>query len=253
LAETVAYLRGPDGCPWDQEQTPLSIRDGFIEEVAEAIDAIESENAADICEELGDVLFHIVFQAQIAAEVGDFTLTDVIAGVNAKLIRRHPHVWGDVTLSESNEVILNWERLKQQEKGEQDAPQSLLENLSPVLPALLRAQKIQQRVKKVGFDWPDISGVVDKVAEELAELEAAENSAEQTAELGDLLFAVVNWARWLDIDAEIALREANLRFENRFRELENLAQQRGQDLARLDLETLDSLWEEAKEVLWRRF
>lgn len=253
LAETVAYLRGPDGCPWDREQTSLSIRDGFIEEAAEAIDAIESENPADICEELGDLLFHIVFQAQIAAEAGDFTLTDVIAGINAKLIRRHPHVWGDVDLTETSEVILNWERLKEKEKDEPEAPQSLLENLSPVLPALLRAQKIQKRVKKVGFDWPDISGVVDKVAEEIGELKAAENSAEQTAELGDLLFAVVNWARWLDIDAEIALRDANLRFENRFRELENLAQQRGQDLAALDLETLDSLWEEAKEVLWRRF
>jgi tetrapyrrole methylase family protein/MazG family protein len=253
LAETVAYLRGPDGCPWDQEQTPLSVRDSFIEEVAEAIDAIESENAADICEELGDVLFHIVFQAQMAAEAGDFTLTDVIAGVDAKLRRRHPHVWGDVNLASSSEVLLNWQQLKEKEKAGQNAPQSVLENLPQTLPALMRADKIQKKVKKIGFDWPDISGVLDKVAEEIAELKAAENPADQSDELGDLLFAVVNWARWLDIDAEIALREANLRFENRFRELENLAAQRGQDLTELDLESLDALWEEAKEVLWRRF
>ncbi len=258
LAETVAFLRGPDGCPWDQEQTPLSVRDNFIEEVAEAIEALESENAADICEELGDVLFHIVFQAQMAAEAGDFTLTDVIAGVNAKLIRRHPHVWvpddsGNFSVSSSREVVLNWQKLKEKEKADQGTPQSILDDLPPVLPALMRAGKIQKRVKKVGFDWPDISGVVDKVAEELEELKAAKNSAEQADELGDLLFAVVNWARWLDIDAEIALRDANLRFENRFRELESLAAKRGQELSALDIEALDLLWEEAKEVLWRRF
>ncbi len=253
LAETVAYLRGPDGCPWDQEQTPLSIRSGFIEEVAEALEAIESENTADICEELGDVLFHIVIQAQMAAEAGDFTLTDVIAGVDAKLRRRHPHVWGDIHVSESSQVVVNWEKLKEEEKEGQAESQSILENLPQTLPALIRAQKIQKRVRKVGFDWPDISGVIDKVAEEIGELEGAENTADQSAELGDLLFAVVNWGRWLGVDAEIALREANLRFENRFREIENLAQKRGLDLSESDLETLDSLWEEAKEILWRRY
>ena len=253
LAETVAYLRGPDGCPWDQEQTPLSIRSGFIEEVAEALEAIESENTADICEELGDVLFHVVIQAQMAAEAGDFTLTDVIAGVDAKLRRRHPHVWGDVNVTESSQVVVNWEKLKEKEKEGQAETRSILENLPQTLPALIRAQKIQKRVKKVGFDWPDISGVIDKVSEEIGELKAAENTAEQSAELGDLLFAVVNWGRWLGIDAEIALREANLRFENRFREIENLAQKRGLELSESDLETLDSLWEEAKEILWRRY
>jgi tetrapyrrole methylase family protein/MazG family protein len=247
LAETVAFLRGPEGCPWDQEQTPLSVRNNFIEEVAEAIEAMESENAADICEELGDVLFHIVFQTQMAAEAGDFTL-----------IRRHPHVWapddtGKISVSSSREVVLNWQQLKEKEKVDQDTPQSILDDIPAVLPALMQAHKIQTRVKQVGFDWADISGVIDKVAEELEELKAAKNSAEQADELGDLLFAVVNWARWLDIDAEIALRDANLRFENRFRELENLAAKRGQDLSALDIEALDLLWEEAKEVLWRRF
>jgi MazG family protein len=233
------------------EQTPLSVRSDFIEEVAEVLAAIESENTADICEELGDVLFHIVFQAQMAAEAGDFTLTDVIAGVDAKLRRRHPHVWGDVEADETSQVLVNWEQLKVAEKegvGEEDG--SILHNLPATLPALLRAQKIQKRVKKVGFDWPEISGVVDKVIEEIEELKGAENTAEKTAELGDLLFAVVNWGRWLDIDAEIALREANLRFERRFREIERLAKARGLVLDQADLETLDSLWEEAKENVW---
>jgi MazG family protein len=231
----------------------MTIRSGFIEEVAEALEAIESENTADICEELGDVLFHIVFQAQLAAEAGDFTLTDVIAGVEAKLRRRHPHVWGDVNLTESSQVVVNWDRLKEKEKEGQDEPESILDNVPQTFPALVRAQKIQKRVTKVGFDWPDISGVIDKVAEEIGELKGAENLVDQSDELGDLLFAVVNWGRWLGIEAEIALREANLRFENRFREIENLAQARGLDLSKADLETLDSLWEEAKEILWRRF
>jgi tetrapyrrole methylase family protein/MazG family protein len=253
LAETVAYLRGPDGCPWDKEQTPLSIRVGLIEEVAEALEAIESENAADICEELGDVLFHIVMQAQMAAEAGDFNLTDVIAGIDAKLRRRHPHVWGDVELSGSSEVLVNWEKLKALEKVGEAESNSILDNIPRTFPALVQAQKIQNRVAKVGFDWPDISGVIDKVTEEIGELKAAENTADQSAELGDLLFAVVNWGRWLDIDAEISLRDANLRFEHRFREIENLARERGLDLSSADLETLDALWEEAKEKLWRRF
>jgi tetrapyrrole methylase family protein/MazG family protein len=253
LAETVAYLRGPDGCPWDREQTAQSLRADFIEEVAESLGAIEADDPAALCEELGDVLFHLVIQAQIAAETGDFTLTDVIAGVDAKLRRRHPHVWGDWQASETHEVIHHWEAIKAQEKGPVDEPLSVLDNLPMELPALARAQKIQKRVKKVGFDWPDSEGVLAKVSEELAELKAAENSLEQSAELGDLLFAVVNWARWLDVDAEIALREANLRFEQRFREMETLAQARGLSLAGLDLQALDSLWEEAKEIVWRRF
>jgi MazG family protein len=162
-------------------------------------------------------------------------------------------VWGDWQASETHEVIHHWEAIKAQEKGPVDEPLSVLDNLPMELPALARAQKIQKRVKKVGFDWPDSEGVLAKVSEELAELKAAENSLEQSAELGDLLFAVVNWARWLDVDAEIALREANLRFEQRFREMETLAQARGLSLAGLDLQALDALWEEAKEIVWRRF
>jgi tetrapyrrole methylase family protein/MazG family protein len=251
LAETVAYLRGPDGCPWDQEQTPLTMRSGLIEEVAEVLEAIESEKTADICEELGDMLFHIVFQAQMAAEAGDFTLTDVVAGIDTKLRRRHPHVWGDVDLNSSEAVVVNWEKLKEKEKEGPAEPQSILDNIPQTLPALMQAQKIQNRVKKVGFDWPDISGVIEKVAEEIGELKGAENSADQSDELGDLLFAVVNWGRWLGIETEIALREANLRFDHRFREVENLARVRGLTLSELDVEALDSLWEEAKENLWR--
>lgn len=251
LAETVATLRSPQGCPWDREQTPQSMRPGFLEEVYEALAALDSDDPEALCEELGDVLYHLIMQAQMATETGDFRLVDVVAGIDAKLKRRHPHVWGDWQVADSDEVVRNWRQLKRQEKagsaGQSLAPSSLLDNIPPALPALAYSQKIQERVGRIGFDWPDIAGVVEKVAEELVELKAAASPEERRAELGDILFAVVNWARWLGLDAETALREANLRFTRRFHHMEQLAGERNLTLAEVDFDTLNLLWEEAKE------
>ncbi len=247
LAETVAVLRSPDGCPWDIEQTPESMRTGFLEEAYEVMAALDNGDTGNLREELGDLLYHIVMQAQMASEAGDFTLSDVIAGIEAKLRRRHPHVWGDWTVSDTAEVLRNWEELKKQEK--EAIPASLLDTIPLTLPALARSQKIQTRVSKVGFDWPEIAGVYEKLAEELAELKEAHSLSDQQAELGDTLFVIVNLARWLNIDAESALREANGRFSLRFRIVEQLAEERQINLSQLDLAEIDILWKEAKEML----
>jgi tetrapyrrole methylase family protein / MazG family protein len=248
LAETIGVLRSPDGCPWDQEQTPQSMRNSLMEEVAEVLEALDNEDAEALREELGDVLYLLVMQAQMATETADFTLTEVVAGIDAKLKRRHPHVWGDWQVADSEEVVQNWEKIKRQEKGITETVPSLLDNIPLTLPALARSQKIQQRVRRIGFDWPDISGVMAKIEEEMAELKAAVSAAEQSAEMGDLLFILVNWASWLNIDAESALREANHRFSRRFRQLEQLAAGRGLALAQLDLTALDDLWQEVKAI-----
>jgi len=250
LAEAVAVLRGPNGCPWDQEQTPQSLRAGFLEEAAEVLDALDRDDVENLREELGDVLLHIVMQTQMAREEELFRLSDVVAGIYAKIKRRHPHVWGDWEAEHSAEVIANWEVIKAREKGETGArPASLLDNIPASLPALARSQKIQQRVRKAGFDWPALDGVIAKLHEEIDELAQAGNAVAQNAEMGDLLFAAVNWARWLGIDAEAALREANLRFDRRFRQLEALAAERGiaLDAAPVDIDVLEALWQEVKE------
>jgi MazG family protein len=174
-------------------------------------------------------------------------LSDVIAGIDAKLRYRHPHVWGDVHVTDSEEVIRNWEELKVQEK-QGNHENSLLEDIPENLPALARSKRIQRRVKGVGFDWPTIDGVIAKVSEEFAEVEAAGSPEEQAMEMGDVLFAVANWARWLGIDAEIALRDANSRFDRRFRRMENMAAERELELKHLDVDALDNLWEEAKDI-----
>lgn len=244
FAASIATLRGPDGCPWDQEQTAGSMRSGFIEEVAEAIDAIDRDDVEALCDELGDVLLHIVFQAQIAREAGDFTLSDVVGGIEAKIRRRHPHVWGETVAESASAVEQNWRALKALEKD--DEPRSILANIPPALSALARAQKIQRRVARVGFDWPAQDGVWRKLVEEMDELAAAGNHEARRAELGDLLFSVVNLARWMEIDAETALREANLRFEERFSQVELLASEQGQTLDALDIDALEALWQEAK-------
>jgi tetrapyrrole methylase family protein / MazG family protein len=247
LAETVAILRAPGGCPWDQEQTPQSMRAGFLEEAAEVLAAIDADEPAALAEELGDVLYHLVMQAQMAAENGDFSLVEVVAGIDEKLKRRHPHVWGDWQVADSAEVVRNWEMIKGEEKkSEEHHAVSLLDNVPVALPALARAQKIQGRVKKVGFDWPDIGGVLDKVREEVAELQAAASPAEQASEMGDVFFALVNVARWLEIDAETALREANLRFTRRWQRLEEIAAEQGLILGELDVMALEELWQAVK-------
>jgi tetrapyrrole methylase family protein/MazG family protein len=248
FAETIAILRGPDGCPWDQEQTHQSLRNGFLEEASEVLAALDEEDPEALCEELGDVLYHLVMQAQIASEYGEFKLADVIIGIDNKLKHRHPHVWGDLDVEDSQEVIRNWELIKDREKNDDPKKASILDNVPTSLPALARAQKIQERVKRVGFDWPSLSGVEGKVQEEISELRMAGSHQERQYELGDLLFAIVNWARWLNIDAETGLREAVIRFSRRFRYVEQLADERGLDLIDLDINALEKLWDEAKKL-----
>lgn len=247
LAETVAVLRSPGGCPWDQEQTPRSMRATFLEEVAEILDALDAGDQESLREELGDLLYHLVMQVQLAAESGAFSLSDVIAGIEAKLKRRHPHVWGDWEVADSAEVLRNWELLKRAEKN--NSARSLLDSVPKALAALAQSQKIQGRVREVGFDWPAIDGVYEKLTEELEELKAAESADERNDELGDALFVMANLAQWLGIDAESALREANSRFSRRFRALESLLAERGLQWEQLDLPALDALWEEVKETL----
>jgi tetrapyrrole methylase family protein/MazG family protein len=246
LAETIAYLRGPNGCPWDQEQTRQSMRSGFLEEAAEVLTAIDQDNEDAICEELGDLMYHIVMQAQLASEMDQFSLTDVVAGIEGKLRRRHPHVWGDENVNDSADVIRNWEELKTNEKEESGEFVSILDNIPNPLPALARSRKIQQRVAKVGFDWPSEDGVLDKLAEEVSELKSAVTPGHKHAEMGDILFSLVNWARWHNIDAEIALRDANIRFERRFRYMETMAREQALTIESLELDALDKLWEAAK-------
>lgn len=246
---TVARLRAPDGCPWDRQQTHQSLRPGLLEETYEVLAALDTEDMDALREELGDLLLHIVMQAQMATEEGSFRMADVIAQENAKIIRRHPHVFAGVGVSGVAEVLANWEKIKQAEKAEEEAPgegKSALAGVPSALPALAQAQAYGRKAARVGFDWPDVRGVVAKVHEEIAEVEAAETPEERAAELGDLLFAIVNWARWLNVDAETALREANARFARRFAAVEVQARAQGVDLRQMGLEALDALWEAAK-------
>lgn len=251
LAESVSVLRQPGGCPWDQEQTPQSLREGFLEEAYEVLAALDTGDTENLREELGDLLYHVVMQTRMAAEAGQFTLSDVLAGIEAKLKRRHPHVWGDWQVSNSAQVLRNWEIIKQQEKAGQpkDQTPSALDGILANLPALARSQKIQKKVAGTGFDWPDISGVYDKLAEEVQELRQATTPEELQLELGDVLFVVANLGLWLNVDAESALREANERFGRRFRQVERLAADRDLTLSVLPFDALDALWEEAKAIL----
>jgi len=249
LAETVAHLRGPQGCPWDQEQTSQSLRSGFLEEASEVLQAIDDENIDGLREEIGDLFYHMVMQVQLAAEQEEFRLNEVIGGIINKLVRRHPHVWGDVEVADSGEVIRNWEAIKDRENDHGTGDESILDSVPLALPALARAQKIQQRVVRVGFDWPDIGGVEAKIAEELQEIRSAQSPEERQMELGDLLFALVNWLRWLDVDAESSLREASSRFERRFRQVEDMARRRKLDLKKLSIDELEELWQEAKAAV----
>ncbi len=243
LQNTVSQLRSPEGCPWDREQTHQSLRQGVLEEAYETVEAIDTDDLTGLQEELGDLLLLIVFQTQIATEAGDFQMVDVIAGIDAKLKHRHPHVWGEARIEEAGEVVARWDALKREEKRERS---SLLDGVPAAMSALLKAVAYGERAARVGFDWPDAEAVAEKVEEELGELAAAETPEAVEAELGDLLFAIANWARHLEVDAETALRKANARFAARFRTMETLAKQQGQGLARLDLDRLEALWQAAK-------
>ena len=245
--EVVAHLRAPDGCPWDREQTHASLRRHLLEEAYEAIAAMDAGESAGMQEELGDLLLQIVLNAQIASERGDFTFNDVSMGVRNKIIRRHPHVFGDWKVDGVESVLTNWERLKETERSGKEDAGGLLEGVPLALPALGQAQEYQERAARVGFDWPEIQGVLDKIEEEIQEVKQASEADALAAELGDLLFALVNLSRWKGIDAELALRGANLRFKKRFGFIEEAARGRQRRLSDLALDEMETLWQQAKE------
>nr|WP_300168148.1 nucleoside triphosphate pyrophosphohydrolase [uncultured Flavonifractor sp.] len=248
LEEIVRILRAPGGCPWDAEQTHASIRRNFLEEAYEAVEAIDEQNSEHLKEELGDVLLQVLFHARMEQEAGRFGLDDVADGICKKLIYRHPHVFGDVAVSGTGEVLTNWEELKRKEKG-QATNTDALEAVARSLPALWRAEKVQKKAKKAGFDWPDISGALDKLSEELSELkQAVAQGTNVEEELGDLLFSAVNVSRFLKADPEDALNGATDKFIGRFRKVEAQAAAQGRSMEGMTLEELDKLWECAKET-----
>ncbi len=249
LLEIMRILRSDQGCPWDREQTLETLRQNLVEESYEVIDAIETGDRSKLKEELGDLLLQIVFQAQICSEEGAFVFDDVAAAIEQKLIRRHPHVFGDTAVSGTEEVLKNWERIKSEEKGE--GKRSVVEGIPRHLPALHKAQQVQSRVARVGFDWKNAADVVTKLDEELAEVRAAiahEKPDRIGEEIGDLLFTVVNLARFLGHNAEEALNGTVNRFMRRFREVESRAHADGRTVTDCSLEELDRYWAGVKEA-----
>ena len=248
LVEIVRLLRAPGGCPWDAVQTHESIRRNFLEEAYEVAEAIDEASPEHLREELGDVLLQVVFHAGIEADAGRFDLDGVADGVCKKLIYRHPHVFGDVQVSDTGEVLTNWEALKRTEKGQATTTDSL-EAVARSLPGLWRAEKVQKKAAKAGFDWPDVSGALDKLSEEIAELRRAVDEGSNIAEeLGDVLFSAVNVARFVQVDPEQALTGATDKFIHRFQRVEAQALEKGRSLTDMDLAELDKLWEQAKQT-----
>lgn len=247
FTEIVAHLRAPNGCPWDREQTHTSLRKHLLEESYEAISAIDSGDFADMREEFGDLLLQVVLQSQIANEEKEFNVNQVIQGIHSKIVRRHPHVFGDLKLEGVDGVLANWEKLKEKERSDKKQEKGLLGGVPLALPALSQAQEYQDRAARVGFDWPEIEGVLDKVREEIEEIKNAETDFELASEIGDLFFALVNVARWKHVDAESALRGTNMKFKKRFDYVGQGARKQGRNLSELSLEELDVLWNEAKK------
>jgi tetrapyrrole methylase family protein/MazG family protein len=246
--EIVAHLRAPDGCPWDREQTHQSLRTHLLEETYEALSAIDDEDVNGMQEEFGDLLLQIVLHAQIAGEEGNFTINNLIKNVHDKIVRRHPHVFGDLALDGVKGVLQNWEKLKEAERNDIGKKEKgLLDGVPPALPALTQSQEYQDRAARVGFDWPVVDGVLEKILEEIQEIRAAANDEELAEEIGDLFFVLVNLARWKKVDAESALRETNKKFKRRFSFVEQGAKQQGRSLSTMTLEEMDALWEEAKD------
>ena len=252
LVDLVRRLRGPGGCPWDAEQTHESLKRNLLEECYETLEAIDRGGGDALAEELGDILVQVVFHADIARAAGQFDVADVLTAINRKLIRRHPHVFGDgsagdVRSGDARAVERNWEQLKAEERRQagQSEP-SAMDSVPPALPALAAAQLIQDRAARRGFDWDDAGGVLDKIVEEIGEFQNAGTDAERADEFGDILFALVNLARWQGIQAEDALRQANAKFRRRYRIMEGLAAGRGQDFEALSLDDKETLWQEAK-------
>jgi tetrapyrrole methylase family protein/MazG family protein len=248
--EIVAHLRAPEGCPWDREQTLQSLAPHLLEESYEALDALDSLDMDGVREELGDLLLMVFMLAQIASEEGEFALADVVQGIHRKIVRRHPHVFGEVQVEGAAGVLKTWEAVKAEErkaKGKEKV-KGILDNLPKALPALTQAQEFQERAGHVGFDWPSIDGVADKVMEEWQELSAASQPEEIEHELGDLLFAVVNLTRWYKVDAESMLRKANQRFKQRFGHIEQSARDQNRNLADLSPDEMERLWQQAKRM-----
>jgi tetrapyrrole methylase family protein/MazG family protein len=253
-------LRQPDGCPWDREQTHATLRKHLLEETYEVYDALEAGATPALADELGDLLLQIVLHAQLAAEAGVFDMTDVEAAIARKIVRRHPHVFGDAVAKTAADVNRQWERIKGEERAEAREraepgaagaavaapPKSALDGISPSMPALAAGQEMQERAAALGYDWPDVARVLDKVAEELAELAEATTPAERQEEFGDLLLVVTNVGRKLGIESEAALRAANTKFRERFRRVERMVAERGVAMRDLDFATLDELWDAAK-------
>jgi len=250
LREIMRILRSPGGCPWDREQNHASIKKSLIEETYEVIEAINKEDDVLLCEELGDVLLQVVFHAQMAEERNAFGFDEITDGICKKLIERHPHVFGDIKVDNSAEVLVNWEQIKSQSKNRKTQTDKML-SVPRELPALMRSTKLQEKAAKVGFDWENADGAFDKIDEETRELKEAYKSGETEhikEELGDLLFSVVNVSRFLDVDAEEALTLSADKFLNRFAVVEKLADERGIDMKSSPIEELDKLWDEAKKL-----
>jgi tetrapyrrole methylase family protein/MazG family protein len=246
LIDIIARLRAKDGCPWDREQTHQSIKYGLIEESYEVIDAIDSEDEAALCDELGDVLLQVVFHAQIAAEENRFTINDVVKAITQKMIRRHPHIFGEAHAENTDEVLTMWEQIKAEEKDASQEKRGIMK-LNENLPALMLAQKAQDKAHRIGFDWQDISGARAKLTEEIGEFDAAETVQEKAEELGDIFFSLVNLARFLDIKAEDALRQSVRKFIRRFEYMEKAIDMAGKVWSDMDLQQMDHYWNQAKE------
>ena len=244
LVAIIARLRAGDGCPWDRKQTHSSLRENLLQECYEVLEALDEGDSGKLCHELGDLLMQVVLHAQIATEAGEFEVGDVISSINTKLIHRHPHVFGSIKVKDAEEVLVNWEALKKEERG---ADTSMLSNVPQEMPALSYSQEIQDRVARVGFDWEDIGGVIDKLAEEVSEFKQADSRERKGQEFGDLLFTLANIARRLGVDLESTLREANRRFYHRFSCMEELCRQRGLNFGELSFDEQNALWEEAKK------
>ncbi|NQW22592.1 MAG: nucleoside triphosphate pyrophosphohydrolase [SAR202 cluster bacterium] len=249
LVDIVARLRAPGGCPWDREQTHNTLKRNLLEESYEVIEAIDRGDPDVLSDELGDLMVQIAFHADIAKEAGEFQVEDVLRKINSKLVRRHPHVFADGHAEDAQEVERNWEQIKAEERKAKGESKSPVEGIPADLPALAYAQLMQERVGKAGFEWDDVSEVLDKIVEEVAEFKAAVTQEEKVHELGDIMFTLVNLTRWSGAHAEDVLRQANQRFGQRYLTMEAIAEQRGQDFNALPLDQKEQLWQEAKRQL----
>jgi len=253
LIELMDILRSPEGCPWDREQTRETLKPMLVEESYEVLEALDSSDPNELCEELGDLLFQVVFHCRIAKERGEFDAHEVCRRVYEKMVRRHPHVFGDATYQDAQELLKHWEDIKAAEQAQAGRPKdkkSLLDGVPPGLPALYTGYQISAKASRVGFDWPDLKGIKEKLIEEFQELEAAAEQKDPERireEVGDLLFAALNAARFLQVDPETALNKANTKFANRFRRLERRFAEQGRQLKDVSLEEMEASWQDLKK------